>query len=130
MPEHTPRAGAVPAAPQHVQRGSAPAPQKVPAPPKPQKAAPAQKAPASRPGQNPAPRSERRQAPRPEKQRPAQPQAQRAPLPEDPGLPLISRRPPKQKYANFEEYIAAHGGVTAPLPEETADRPDAAQDAQ
>lgn len=39
------------------------------------------------------------------------------PKQEDPGLELISRRPPKQKFANFEEYIAAHGGVTAPLPE-------------
>lgn len=36
---------------------------------------------------------------------------------EDPGLLLISRRPPKQKFSSFEEYIAAHGGVTAPLPE-------------
>ena len=34
---------------------------------------------------------------------------------EDPGLPLIARRPPKQKFANFEEYLAAHGGVTAPV---------------
>jgi ATP-dependent RNA helicase RhlE len=35
---------------------------------------------------------------------------------EDPGLELISRRPPKQKYANFEEYMAARGGATAPIP--------------
>lgn len=37
---------------------------------------------------------------------------------DDPGLVLITRRPPKQKFANFEEYLAAHGGMTAPLPEE------------
>ena len=34
---------------------------------------------------------------------------------EDPGLEMISRRPPKQKFANFEEYMAAHGGATAPI---------------
>ena len=34
---------------------------------------------------------------------------------DDPGLLLITRRPPKQKFANFEEYIAAHGGATAPI---------------
>lgn len=41
---------------------------------------------------------------------------------EDVGLLLITRRPPKQKFANFEEYIAAHGGVTVPVEgEEAAD---------
>ena len=35
-----------------------------------------------------------------------------------PGWELIARRPPKQKFANFEEYLAAHGGMTVPLPEE------------
>ena len=34
---------------------------------------------------------------------------------EDPGLVLISRRPPQQKYTNFEEYMNAHGGATAPI---------------
>ncbi|MEE0460198.1 MAG: helicase-related protein, partial [Faecalibacterium prausnitzii] len=34
---------------------------------------------------------------------------------EDPGLVLISRRPPQQKFTNFEEYMNAHGGVTAPI---------------
>ncbi len=34
---------------------------------------------------------------------------------EDPGLLLISRRPPQQKYTNFEEYMDAHGGATAPI---------------
>ena len=34
---------------------------------------------------------------------------------EDPGLVLISRRPPQQKFTNFEEYMNAHGGATAPL---------------
>ena len=32
---------------------------------------------------------------------------------EDPGLVLISRRPPQQKFTNFEEYMNAHGGATA-----------------
>ena len=34
---------------------------------------------------------------------------------EDPGLVLISRRPPQQKFTNFEEYMNAHGGATAPI---------------
>lgn len=44
--------------------------------------------------------------------------SQRKAMDEDPGLELIARRPPKQKFANFEEYLAAHGGMTVPLPEE------------
>ena len=35
---------------------------------------------------------------------------------EEPGLELITRRPPKQKFSNFEEYLTAHGGMTVPLP--------------
>ena len=34
---------------------------------------------------------------------------------EAPGLMLISRRPPQQKYTSFEEYMDAHGGATAPI---------------
>ncbi len=34
---------------------------------------------------------------------------------EDPGLMLISRRPPQQKFTSFEEYMNAHGGATAPI---------------
>ena len=34
---------------------------------------------------------------------------------EDPGLMLISRRPPQQKFTSFEEYMNAHGGETAPI---------------
>ena len=34
---------------------------------------------------------------------------------EDPGLVLISRRPPQQKFTNFEEYMNAHVGATAPI---------------
>ena len=34
---------------------------------------------------------------------------------EDPGLVLISRRPPQQKFTSFEEYMTAHGGATAPI---------------
>lgn len=38
---------------------------------------------------------------------------------EDPGLMLISRRPPQQKLTNFEEYMTAHGGATAPIEDHT-----------
>ena len=38
---------------------------------------------------------------------------------EDPGLMLISRRPPQQKFTNFEEYMTAHGGATAPIEDHT-----------
>ena len=38
---------------------------------------------------------------------------------EDPGLVLISRRSPQQKFTNFEEYMTAHGGATAPIEDHT-----------
>ena len=38
---------------------------------------------------------------------------------EDPGLMLISRRPPQQKFTNFEEYMTAHSGATAPIEDHT-----------
>ena len=38
---------------------------------------------------------------------------------EDPGLMLISRRPPQQKFTNFEEYMTAPGGATAPIEDHT-----------
>lgn len=38
---------------------------------------------------------------------------------EDPGLMLISRRPPQQKFTNFEEYMTAHGGATVPIEDHT-----------
>ena len=38
---------------------------------------------------------------------------------EDPGLMLISRRPPQQKFTNFEEYMTAHGGATATIEDHT-----------
>ena len=38
---------------------------------------------------------------------------------EDPGMMLISRRPPQQKFTNFEEYMTAHGGATAPIEDHT-----------
>lgn len=34
---------------------------------------------------------------------------------DDPGLLLISRKPPAQKFASFEAYMEAHGGATAPI---------------
>ena len=42
------------------------------------------------------------------------------------GLELITRRPPKQKFANFEDYLAAHGGMTVPLPPEKTEMPETA----
>ena len=61
--------------------------------------------------------------------RPARPAKSEAPrgrgrntapaLDEDPGLMLISRRPPQQKFTNFEEYMTAHGGATAPIEDHT-----------
>ena len=65
----------------------------------------------------PAPAKENAHAP---KQSTRAARAPRKPVEEDPGLELITRRPPKQKFANFEEYLAAHGGMTVPLPEEPA----------
>ena len=40
------------------------------------------------------------------------------PSSEDPGLLLISRKPPVQKFASFEAYMEAHGGVTFPISDE------------
>lgn len=34
---------------------------------------------------------------------------------EDPGLLLIARRPPQQKFASFEEYMKSHGGASLPI---------------
>ena len=59
-------------------------------------------------------------APRP----PRNARTPRSTAPEQPGLDLISRRPPKQKFANFEDYLAAHGGMTVPLPPEASDAAD------
>ena len=73
-----------------VQRNAA---RRAPAAPAPEPPRPPRRAP------QPAPRS----------------RVNREPREEDPGLEMISRRPPKQKFANFEEYMAAHGGATAPI---------------
>ena len=90
-----------PKPPQKAGRGAAS--QKPAAP----KAAPAEKAPArsqpSRPASQP-------------KGRPGRPARS-----EDPGLVLISRRPPQQKFSSFEEYMAAHGGATAPIEDHSQD---------
>ena len=40
---------------------------------------------------------------------------------EDPGLVLISRRPPQQKFSSFDAYMEAHGGATAPIEDHTND---------
>ena len=52
-------------------------------------------------------------APRAPKAEPAR--RGRAVRDDDPGLVLISRRPPQQKFSSFEEYMDAHGGATAPI---------------
>lgn len=50
--------------------------------------------------------------------RPAKaPQARRPAQEEDPGLLLIARKPPQQKFTSFEEYMKSHGGATEPIPE-------------
>ena len=110
--ENAPRANG-----SHPRRG-----QGRPAQPQSQQA-PRQNAPAQRPAapQN-APQSARPAAPQPPR-RNARP-APRSTAPEQPGLDLISRRPPKQKFANFEDYLAAHGGMTVPLPPEASDAAD------
>ena len=72
-----------------------------------------------RPERETAPRAQRAaaQPPKAERpqpaQRPARSRGKKAE--EDPGLLLISRCPPAQKFASFEEYIQSHGGVTAPI---------------
>lgn len=66
-----------------------------------------------------APLRDQPKAPRPQRSR-----AQHSAVPNEPGLDLISRRPPKQKFANFEDYLAAHGGMTVPLPLAAADAPE------
>ena len=124
--------GQKPAQPQQKQeqkRGQQPQRQQKPAQPQQQKKAqpqrPAkqnaqkgQQAP-QRPERETAPRAPRAaaQPPKAERpqpaQRPARSRGKKAE--EDPGLLLISRRPPAQKFASFEEYIQSHGGVTAPI---------------
>ena len=81
---------------------------------------------AARKPAQPAPRAEevraekqpRREKAQPPKAAPAQ-HTRRAAVQnsEDPGLLLISRKPPVQKFASFEAYMEAHGGATAPIEE-------------
>ena len=106
--------------PQRQQKPTQPQQQKKAQPQRPakQNAQKGQQAP-QRPERETAPRAQRAAAQPPKAERP-----QPAPRParsrgkkaeEDPGLLLISRRPPAQKFASFEEYIQSHGGVTAPI---------------
>lgn len=73
--------------------------------------------------QAPQPAREGKASAQPREPRKAAPQ--NTAVPNEPGLDLISRRPPKQKFANFEDYLAAHGGMTVPLPPAAADAPEA-----
>ena len=85
---------------------------------------------AARKPAQPAPRAEevraekqpRREKAQPTKAAPVQ-HARRAAAQnsEDPGLLLISRKPPVQKFASFEAYMEAHGGATAPIEESPED---------
>ena len=68
----------------------------------------------SRNNANPAPLGAGR-APRKPEQTNTRSRSRNAAKDEDPGLVLISRRPPQQKFSNFEEYMTAHGGATAPI---------------
>ena len=95
-------------------------PAQPPKQPRPRNAAaqPPKREPAARP--QPAPKAQPARPPRAPRPRAEQ---------ESAGLELISRRPPKQKFASFEEYLSAHGGITAPLPpepEHTETQPEAA----
>ena len=67
-------------------------------------------------GRAPAPKGP---APSQPKGRPGRPA--RETRSDDPGLVLISRRPPQQKFSSFEEYMAAHGGATAPIEDHSED---------
>ncbi len=100
---------------------AAPAPKQNAKQPQPQKAAPAEKAEKpARAEKNSSPRPEKNNAPRPERNQGGRGRRNRAPArDDDPGLVLISRRPPQQKFANFEDYMTAHGGATAPIEDHT-----------
>ena len=78
--------------------------------------APAKPAQSAKPERAP---KQRPQAPAPQKRtKPERPAAQKnRALEEDNSIQLISRRPPAQKYASFEEYMKAHGGGMAPFAE-------------
>ena len=59
--------------------------------------------------QRPAPRSQQKTA------RAEKPRQEKPVKDEDPGLLLISRKPPAQKFASFEEYMKSHGGFSQPI---------------
>ena len=65
-------------------------------------------APAARPAREPAEHTGPRRS-----EKPAKAPARLAD--EDPGLLLISRKPPAQKFASFEEYMKSRGGPGAPI---------------
>ncbi len=66
------------------------------------------RAPAARPAREPAEHTGPRR-----NEKPAKAPARLAD--EDPGLLLISRKPPAQKFASFEEYMKSRGGPGAPI---------------
>ncbi len=119
--QHSAEAAAPAQAQAQTQQPAAPAPRTPKGqaskekPAQPQKAAP--KPPRS---EQPAPKKADapKKAAQPAPQKPRNPQnkpAKEAKPSQDPGLILISRKPPAQKFANFEDYMAAHGGETAPI---------------
>ena len=111
---------AQPKAEQPAKQGKGQAPAPAPRKPAADKAQPPRTENRRRGSQRPAekPQSEALRRPRaPQPEQPARPPRRpRAPQrEEDPGLVLISRRPPQQKFTSFEEYMNAHGGATAPI---------------
>ena len=71
--------------------------------------------------QNPPARTRvERERPAPARERTA-PEKQRPAREEDPGLLLIARKPPQQKFTSFEEYMKSHGGATLPIDEPDED---------
>ena len=118
--------GSAPQAPQPAREGKASAQPREPRKAAPQNTAAAAPQPPRRGNSRSAsaipsaPLRDQPKTPRPQRSR-----AQHSAVPNEPGLDLISRRPPKQKFANFEDYLAAHGGMTVPLPPAAADAPEA-----
>ena len=90
-----------------------------------QSARPAEKQPEARPEKTARPPRAGGKAPAAQSARPAKaaksaPRAERSPKPapvsdDDPGLLLITRKPPAQKFASFEEYMNSRGGPGAPI---------------
>ena len=87
---------------------------KAPAQPQSGKPARGERSASAKPAAKPQPSHGEKSAAKPA-QTPPRGKAKAAARDEDPGLLLISRRPPQQKFQSFEEYLASHGGASAPI---------------